>query len=67
MIKDNLIMPRGKYYGKSIEEIAKKDPDYLFFIYRKSGFGGAIKNWIWDHREELKENSRNNEFAIRKN
>jgi hypothetical protein len=57
-MESNLTFTQGKYFGQKLEDVAKKDPDYLFFVYRKSGFDGVIKNWIWEHREEIQEYSR---------
>ena len=50
---DNLTLPYGIYRGKSLEWVMKKDPSYLKFIYRKSGYDGEIKTWIWDHMTEI--------------
>ena len=46
---DHLVMLCGKYKGKTVQEIAQVNPDYLIYIYRNSGYDGKIKNWVYEN------------------
>ena len=59
-----IIFEYGKHKGENIEKVMEEDPGYLLFIYRKSGFDGAIKNWIWQHIGEIREKSIKNHKPV---
>jgi hypothetical protein len=50
-----LILTFGKYRGQDVNDILKKDPQYLDFIYHHAGCGGELKVWIVSHWKEIEE------------
>jgi hypothetical protein len=56
-----LILTFGKYRGHDVNDILKKDPQYLDFIYYHAGCGGELKQWIVSHWKEIEEGMKTQE------
>jgi uncharacterized protein (DUF3820 family) len=49
---DSSLMPFGKYVG---EKMANVPPEYLIWLYENNKCYGAVKNYIKDNMDVLKE------------